>query len=427
MIMEEIIVDGIGYFALLVLLVLSFYFSLTETAFTALNRIRIKNMAEKGSKRARLTLALYDDFDKLLSTLLVGTNISNITSAAICTVLLVNAFGDIGATLSAAATTVVVLIFAEVTPKNLAKESPEKIALFCAPLARFFMILFTPINAFFALWKKGLMRVFKTSAKDRTMTEDELISFVEEAKNIGVIDEGDKKLIQNIIEYYDQKAENVLTPRVDMVTISKDASSEEISALFFETGFSRIPVYDKSIDNIIGILHTKDFFRYVVKNDMPFESVISPVVFVPSLMDIGDLFNLLQKKKNHMAIVVDEYGGTDGLVTMEDILEELMGEIWDESDKVIEPFTEIEKNKYRVICSADTHEFFEYFDLPEEDVEKLPTTVNGWVVHMLDKIPEQGDTFKYENLTINVSKTERKRTLECIVTVEEEALVNDIV
>ena len=408
----------IAYAALFVLLVLSFYFSLTETAFTALNRIRVKNMADKGSKRAKLTLDLYDDFDRLLSTLLVGTNISNITSAAICTVLFVNAFGDIGATLSAAVTTVVVLIFAEVTPKNLAKESPEKFALFCAPMAKFFMVLFTPINIFFAWWKKGLVIVFKTNANDKRMTEDELLTFVEEANYNGVIDEGDKELIQNVIEFYDQKASDVLTPRIDMISISKDASTDEIALLFFETGLSRIPVYDKSIDNIIGILHTRDFLRYVMKKEIKFEDALSPTVFVHAQMDIGDLFNLLQQGKNHMAVVIDEHGGTDGIVTMEDILEELMGEIWDESDKVIEPFVSLGDNKHKVLCSVDTHDLFEYFGLPESDAEGLPPTLGGWVVNVLGKIPEEGDSFNYENLIITVSKAERRRALECIVVVD---------
>jgi len=406
----------IAYIALLVLMVFSFYFSLTETAFTALNRIRIKTLADKGSKNAQLTLALYDDFDRLLSTLLVGTNISNITSAALCTVLFVNAFGDIGATLSAVVTTVVVLIFAEVTPKNIAKESPEKYALFCAPIAKFFMVLFSPINAFFALWKKGLVKVFKTDANSRIMTEDELLSFVEEARHSGVIDEDDKELITNVIEFYGQKAEDVLTPRVDMVSISKDATTDKIAALFFSSGFSRIPVYENTADNIIGILHTRDFLRYVMEQDIPFADIISPAVFVPQSMDIGDLFNLLKKEKSHMAIVVDEHGGTDGIVTMEDILEELMGEIWDESDKVVEPFVQLAENTYKVVCSVDTHEFFEYFNLA--DTEKLPATINGWIMYRLGKIPEQGDTFEYKNLTVTVSKAERKRALECIITRE---------
>ena len=409
----------IPYIVLFVLIILSFYFSLTETAFTALNRIRIKNMADKGSKGAQLTLDLYDDYDRLLSTLLVGTNISNISSAAICTVLFVNAFGDIGATLSAVFTTIVVLIFAEVTPKNLAKESPEKFALFCAPMAKFFMVLFGPINAFFTLWKKGMVRVFKISADDKTMTEDELISVVEEATHSGVIDEGDEELIKNVIEFYDQKAENILTPRMDMVAISKDAETEEIAELFFEKGLSRIPVYENSIDNIIGILHTRDFLRYVMKKDTPFEDIIHPAVFVPSVMDIGVLFNLMQNEKAHMAIVIDEHGGTDGIVTMEDILEELMGEIWDESDKVIEPFVSLDDDKYLVVCSADTHDFFEHFKLPEDELEELPAKINGWIVHMLGRLPEEGDSFEFEHLNVVVSKIERNRTLECIVTVRD--------
>jgi len=411
--------NSIPYIILFALIALSFYFSLTETAFTALNRIRIKGMADKGTKGAQLTLDLYDDYDKLLSTLLVGTNISNISSAAICTVLFVNAFGDIGATLSAIFTTIIVLIFAEVTPKNLAKEYPEKFALFCAPLAKLFMILFSPINAFFVVWKKWMVKVFKISADDKAMTEDELISVVEEATHSGVIDEGDEELIKNVIEFYDQKAENILTPRMDMIAISKDATTEEIAELFFETGFSRIPVYDESIDNIIGTLHTRHFLRYVMKKDMSFEDIIHPAVFVPSLMDIGDLFNLMQKEKAHMAIVIDEHGGTDGIVTMEDILEELMGEIWDENDKVIEQFVSLDDNKFLVVCSVDTHDFFEHFNLSTDETEELPSKINGWIVHMLGRLPEEGDSFEFEHLTVTVSKIERNRTLECVVAVGE--------
>lgn len=407
----------VGYISLLILLIISSYFSLTETAFTALNRMRVKSMADKGSKRAKLTLALYDDFDKLLSTLLIGTNVSNITSAAICTVLFVNAFGDIGATLSAAVTTLTVLIFAEVTPKNIAKEMPEKMALHCAPFAKFFMVLFAPFNVFFAWWKRGLVKVLKPDTGEITMTEDEFLSFVEEAKHIGVIDEGDKKLISNVIELYDQKAEDVLTPRIDVVAISKDASIDQIASIFFETGHSRIPVYNTSIDDIIGILHTRDFLKYVMKKDASLESILSPAIFVPPLMDIGDLFELLKKEKMHMAIIVDEHGGTDGIVTMEDIIEELMGEIWDESDKVVEPFAKLKDGKFLVLCSTDTHDFFEYFGLDEKGVDKLPTTINGWIVQTLRKIPEHGDSFMHDKLTITVSKIEGLRVLECIVNV----------
>lgn len=408
----------IGYLALFILLVLSFYFSFTETAFTALNRIRIKNMAEKGSKRAKLALALYDDFGRLLSSLLVGTNFVNICFTAICTVLFVKSFGNMGATIATIFTTVVVVIFAEVTPKALAKASPEKVVLFCAPIAKFFVVLFKPFNNFFAWWQKGLSRIFKETANDGVITEDDLLSIVTEAKHSGVIDEGDKELIHNVIEFYDQKADDILTPRIDMVAISKDATKDEIASRFFDTGFSRIPIYDKSIDNIIGILHTRDFLGYVTRKGISFEKIISSPIFVSTQTNISDLFKLLQKGKSHMAIVIDEHGGTAGIVTMEDILEELVGEIWDESDRIIEPIVALDENKYKVMCSADAYDFFEYFKLSEDNIEEMPSTIGGWVVNMLEKIPEKGDVFTYENLKVTVSKTEHRRALECIVVVE---------
>ncbi|MCL2380173.1 MAG: hemolysin family protein [Treponema sp.] len=407
-----------AYIALFILLLLSFYFSFTETAFTAMNRIRIKTMAEKGSKKAKRTLAIYDDFGQLLSSLLMGTNITNIAFTAICTVLFINYFGDIGPTLSAIFTTVIVVIFAEVTPKILAKESPEKIALFCSPLARFFMLLFKPANVFFALWKRFLLRIFKLNANDRALSEDELLSVVDEARHSGVIDEGDKEIIRNVIEFYAQKADSILTPRIDITAISINAGTDEIANIFMDTGFSRIPVYDKSIDNIIGILHIRDFLSYVIKKDMPLEKLISPPVFVSSKIDISDLFDLLQKEKSHFAIIVDEHGGTDGIITMEDILEELVGEIYDESDKVINMFTSIGDNKHKIICSADTHDLFKYFNLSLENIEEKPSTICGWIVDNLGKIPQKGDTFRYENLIITVSKVERRRTVECIISVE---------
>jgi CBS domain containing-hemolysin-like protein len=404
-----------AFVSLFVLLLLSFFFSYAETAFTAVNKLRIKHLAEKGSGRAKLALRLNDDFDRLLSSLLIGTNVANLSAAAICTLLFANAYGDIGATLSTVFLTVTVIIFAEVTPKTLAKESPEKAALFCAPIVYAFMVLFVPFTAFFRLWTKGLVRVFKTSSNDDNLTEDELLYLIEEASNSGVIDKDDKELIHNVIEFYGQKADDILTPRMDITAISNEATTEEIASLFLETGFSRIPVYDKSIDNIIGILHTRDFLGHILNNDTPLEKIISPAIFVPSTIDIGDLFNLLKKAKNHMAVVIDEHGGTDGIVTMEDILEELMGEIWDESDTVVEPFTLLEANKYKVICSADAYDFFEYFDLSKDDVDEMPATVSGWIVNMLGKLPEKGDSFEYEDMTVTVSEAEGKRALECVV------------
>ncbi|MCL2083814.1 MAG: hemolysin family protein [Oscillospiraceae bacterium] len=399
------------------LILLSAYFAATETAFSSLNRIRIKNMSENGLKRAALVLTLHDDYDKLLSTILVGNNIVNLSAASISTVLFIKHLGDIGAMASTIAITAVVIIFGEIIPKSLAKETPEKFALFSAPLLCFFILLLTPVNYSFAQMKRLLRAAFKTAPDDRAITERELLTIVEEAEQEGAINEEDKQLIHNAIEYNDLKVDDILTPRMSIVGMPNGIPAAEMAELFLETGYSRLPVYDESIDNIIGIVHLRDAFDYLIKEGTSFSGIVSPAVFVAPTTRISELFKLLQKEKCHMAIVTDEYGGTAGLVTMEDILEELVGEIWDESDEVIEEFVPYGDHSYKVICSADIDEMFDYFRLKGESEA---STVGGWIMEMLGKIPEEGDTFAYENITVTVHKTEHRRALECTVSVEGE-------
>lgn len=405
-------------FTLSFLVVLSAYFSATETAFSSLNRIRIKSMAGDGSKRAELVLRLYDNYDRLLSTILVGNNIVNIAAASIATVFFIKYFADLGATISTIVITVVVLIFGEITPKSLAKESPEKFASFSAPFLRLLIVVLTPVNYLFAQWKKLLSVIFKTSLDNRAMTEQELLTMVEEAEQDGAINEDDKQLIHSVIEFSDLKAEDIFTPRVDIVGISKDTTTDAITELFLETGYSRLPVYDGSIDNIIGVVHLRDFFDFIIKKKKPLDDIISLAVFVTPSIRISDLLKLLQKKKSHMAVVTDEYGGTAGIVTMEDILEELVGEIWDESDEIIEEFVYLGDNKYRIVCTADLDKLFDHFNLTGK-MDSL--TVGGWIMDMIGKIPEEGDSFVYENLTVTVNKTEHRRVLECIISVNQSA------
>ena len=411
--------DSIAFAALFILLVLSIFFSASETAYSSLNKIRLKNLAEKGSKRAALAITLHDDFNRILSTLLVGNNITNLSAAAICAVLFVQRFGDIGATLSTVVLTIVVVVFAEVTPKVLAKESPEKVALFCAPFLRFFVVLFTPFNLFFTYWKKFLGLFFKADLQDRAMTEEELLSIVEEAEQEGVIDKDDKDLLRNALDFYDQKARDILTPRMDVEGISKDSEPEDISARFLETGYSRLPVYDENLDHILGILHMRDFFKSSISREglhgVNLETLITPPVYVTPLTNISDLFKLLQKEKGHMAIVSDEYGGTEGIVTMEDILEELVGEIWDESDEVVEKFVSLGDGEHKVLCTANMDDLYNYLNMSIKQPEKDSPTLGGWIVDMLGKIPEEGDSFDYKNLTVTVYKTQDRRALECII------------
>ena len=416
--------EFIALFALFVLLLLSIFFSACETAYSALNRIRLKTMADKGMIGAQLALKLHEDFNRLLSTLLVGNNVANLSAAAICSVLFVRRFGDIGATISTIVLTTIVIVFADVTPKALAKESPEKVARLTAPFLNLFVMLFTPINVFFVKWRILLGYVFKTNIEDKQMTEEELISIVEEAEQDGLIDKDDKTLVRNALDFYDKQTKDILTPRMDIEGIAINTPLEEIAEKFLETGFSRLPVYEESIDHIVGIIHMRDFFRRMTgQNEQPMSlwEITSPSIFVAPQTNVSELFKLLQTAKGHMAIVSDEYGGTDGIVTMEDILEELVGEIWDESDEVVEKFVTLEDGTVRVICTASMDDLFIYINMQDKEPESDSATVGGWIVDSLEKIPEEGDSFEYSNLRVTVSKTEHRRALECVVQVFEEA------
>lgn len=407
--------DSTGSLALIGLLLLfSAFFSASETAFSSLNRIRIKNMAENGDDRAALVLALYENYDKLLSSILVGNNIVNIALTSIVTVLFVRRFGDGGATLSTIATTVAVLIFGEVSPKTIAKESPERVALFAAPLLRLLLLVAAPVNFLFAQWRKVLSLLFR-APEEQAITEEELFSIIQEAEEEGAIDEEDRTLIQSVMDFNDSKAADILTPRVDVVAVEREATLEEIGESFLHTGYSRIPVYEESIDNIVGVLHIRDFFELTVKHKK-LEDIIGRVIFVPPNAKISDLLKTLQAQKCHLAVVTDEFGGTVGIVTMEDILEELVGEIWDEHDEIIQQFVKLESGDYRISCSADIDEMLRFFHLTGEADS---STVSGWVIEQLGRIPKEGDTFSYENLFVTVTRLDNRRVMEITVHVTD--------
>ena len=406
--------------AIIVLVFFSAYFSATETAFTSLNRIRMKNMANDGNQKAREVMELSENYDNLLSTILVGNNIVNIALSSISTVLFISIYTIYGATLATVFATVVVLIFGEISPKSLAKENPEKFAMISAPFIKFLSVLLKPINWLFAQWKKLLAKLFNAN-EARPITEDELLTMVEEAETEGGIDEGQSELIQNAIEFNDLEAWDVLTPRVDIIAIEADTQEEEIGRLFLETGFSRLPVYDGDLDNIVGVLNQKDFHNYIKGGRASVSEYIKPVIFVAGSMRIAQLLKKLQTVKTHIAIIVDEYGGTYGLVTMEDILEELVGEIYDEHDAVeLQDIVQQQDGSYRVLCGTNIDKMFDYFDV-EEEINA--TTVNGWVVLQLDKLPEVGDKFIYEadykRFDVIVTKADERKALEINFTVEE--------
>lgn len=401
--------------AIVVLILLSAYFSATETAFTSLNKLRIKKQASNGDMQAKLVLKLVENYGNVLTTVLIGNNIVNITMTSIATVLFVKLYGTYGPTVSTVVITLAVLIFGEITPKSLAKDNPEKFAMFAAPLLNFFVIIFKPITALFTYWKQFTMRLFRTS-EDSGITDDELITMVEEAETEGTIDEERSELIQNAIEFNELEAYDVLTPRVDVEAVEVDEDKAEIAKLFLETGFSRLPVYEENMDKIIGVLHQKDFHNFILGENHDLRDYIMPVVFTPGSVKIAQLLKRLKNAKSHIAIVIDEYGGTEGIVTMEDIIEELVGEIFDEHDLTIsKDILQIYDGSYRVQGATSVEKMFDFFKVKEEELSI--STVNGWVGVHLDKLPQVGDSFEYENLLVKVMKSDGKKAIEINVRV----------
>lgn len=400
---------------LVILTVMSAYFSATETAFSSLNRTKLKTMAEKGNKRAEMTNKLADNYDRLLSTILIGNNIVNIAAASIATVMFVNAYGDVGATLSTVFTTVIILIFGEITPKSVSKDCPEKFAMFSAPLIKFFIYVLLPLNFIFSLWKKLVTKIFKLEA-DTKMSHDELLMLVDEVQQDGSVDEEEGELLKNAIEFNDIEAEDILTHRVDLEAVSIDSTKEEIAKVFAETKFSRILVYEEDIDHIVGVIHLKDFYTESGITKKPIKSIITPAIFVMKNEKVSDILRELQKKKSHIAVVVDEYGGTYGIVTMEDIIEELVGEIWDEHDEVDVMIKKTGPDTYEVDGYMEMNDFCDYFDIR---IETESVSLGGWTMEQFGQIPEEGESFDYENLNIKVLKLENHRVALLEIKVSE--------
>lgn len=391
------------------LILMSGFFSATETAFSTLNKIRLKTMVSNGDKMAKRVLELAEDYDKLLSTILIGNNIVNIGSASLATLLFVQSFGDAGVTISTIVMTILVLIFGEISPKSLAKEAPEHFAMFAAPFIQALIIVFAPMNLFFALWKKMLSNFVKI--KDaRGITEEELITMVEEATSDGEIEQHEGDLIRNAIEFNDLDVSDVLTPRMELIAVSMDDSIETIHETFTESGYSRLPVYRDSIDTIIGVIHLKDFF--LRKSDNP-KQFIKPVYHTTDSVKISKLLHQLQEQKSHLAVVSDEYGGTVGIVTLEDIVEELVGEIWDEHDEVIMDIEEVEENVFLVYGRASLDKLFRTVNV---DHETDIATVNGWVTRQLGHWPQKGDRFFFQNLEVEVMIVEALKAIQVRVT-----------
>ena len=372
---------------MVLLLCMSAFFSATETAFSSLNKTRLKSLADQGNKRAGQALALADQYDNLLSTILVGNNIVNIALASIGTVLFVNLIGSAGVTVSTAVMTVAVLIFGEVTPKSLAKEAPETFAMRVAPVVKLLTMVLRPVNWLFAQWKKLLSKLFKVK-DDRRLTQDELITLVEEVEHDGGMNAEESELLRSAIEFHDLDVADILTPRVRVEGVAADATAQEVAEEFEKSGYSRLPVYEETLYKIVGVIHQKDFYRKLREDKGNWQEIIKAAVYVPETVKISDLMRLLQKTKSQMAIVADEYGGTVGIVTMEDILEELVGEIWDEHDEIEVELQQGKNGEWRILGSAPLEELEERFGIGED---ADASTVGGFVMQLAERIPKHGD------------------------------------
>lgn len=392
---------------------MSAFFSATEIAFSSLNQIKLKHAIINGNKKAKKTLYYAENFEKVLTTILIGNNIVNIASASLATIIFVKYWENAGVTISTAVMTVLVLIFGEITPKSIAKKVPEKWALAVTPVLTLFVWVLYPFSIIFGYWQKLMARIFKFE-KESSITEEELLTYVSEVQQEGGINENEGELIRSVIDFDDLKIEEIFTPRVNVVAISETEELKKITHAFKHTGYSRLPVYDTNIDHIIGIINHKDFYNLVLLEKQPLNTIIKPPVFVTEYMKVSHLLELLKENKSHMAIVKDEFGGTLGIVTMEDILEEIVGDIWDEHDEIIEQISKIDDFTFRVKGNADLEDIFESIDM-DEDLDFA--TVNGWVMEELGRIPVVGDEFTYKNLKVSVTSADTKRVMEVIIQV----------
>lgn len=403
---------------LILLIALSAYFSASETAFASYNKMRMKSEAEdKKALKARRVLSLSENYEKLISTILIGNNIVNIVATSVATLLFTHLISNeaVAATVSTVVMTLAVLTFGEITPKTVAKRTADSFTKKVADSLTVLTIVFTPLTFIFNLWQKFVLKFFKDDG-EAAVTEDEIITVVEEAAEDGEIDEQESELIKNVIKFSDLDVNDILTPRVDVAAVDINWDKEKIAKVFAETEFSRLPVYDESIDNISGILYQKDFYNH---SQLPVSELVKPVKFIFSSMKISRLLKLFQESKCHMVVVNDEYGGTEGIVTLEDVIESLVGEIYDEHDEVVEDIVKLSETNYKVLGSTSIDKFLETFELEleEEDDDSDITTVSGFAAHNLEKIPDEGDVFEHRNLKITITKTDSNRVVEAMVEV----------
>ena len=405
--------SGMNIAIIVILIALSAFFSASETAISSVNRIRLKNMAENGSRGAARALKILKKYDKALTTILIGNNIVNIATSSLATIMAIAIVGEqYGSVVATVATTLVVLVFGEVMPKGIAKDHAEGVCIGVSAVIAFLMVIFTPFSALFILLKKGIAKLFNTK-QSVSVTEEELMAIIDEIEDEGVLEQQESNLVRSALMFDEITVDEIITPRVRIVAVDVTDSAEEVRAKFLREEYSRMPVVEKTLDNIIGIINEKDFIKaYEEKGaELMISELIQETVYLPSMVKISEVLRTMQKKKCHMSVVLDQHGGTLGIVTMEDLLEELVGEIWDESDEVKSPVTALSDRVFSVYGEVSLNSLRRYFsghDI-EVDIDSEAHTVAGWVLELFGSIPKSGDVSGTEEITVTVLEAEELR------------------
>ncbi len=393
-------------------IILSAFFSSVETAFSFVNVIRIQGYADDGDKRAKNVLYITDRFDKALTTILICNNIVNLGCSSLATVVCLNLFGDIGTAIATGATTLLVLTFGEIIPKCLAKEHCERYSLATAGILKALTIILTPIVFIFLKLKGLALKIAGTKNEQPSVTEDELKQIVENIEGEGVLEEDESEMVQSVLDFDDKTVLEILTPRVDLTAIDIMDSPEKLRHIIMESRYSRIPVYKETIDHIIGILHTRDYLEILARGEEPnLGKLIQPAYFVFNNQNLSKILSDFKRKRLHIAIVTDEYGGTLGIVTMEDLLEEIVGEIWDEDEEIENDCTKISENEYFVSGDMPLEDLFEIADIDPDDVETDAVTVGGFILEHFTTIPRRKARFTYENIELTVQQVNSQRII----------------
>lgn len=398
---------------IIVLLVMfSAFFSSTETAYSSASQIRLKSYADNGNKKAKKAFRISEAYDKALSTILVGNNIVNIAASSLATLLFVGFFGEANGTiLSTVVLTVIILIFGEVLPKNMAKQNSEKMAMAFAGPLYLLMVVFTPVT--FLLLKLNNLAtgiIVKDGDKKPSVTEDELKYIVESIEDEGVLEEQESELVQSALEFDEKTAYDILTPRVDMTAIEIGMEPSKIKELILSERYSRVPVYRDTVDNIIGILHTRDYLEALLNTEYPsLEELIQPAYFIYRSRKLSSILADFKYKRLHIAVVTDDYGGTLGIVTMEDLLEQLVGDIWDEDEEIESKYQKLAENRYEISGDLHINDMLELIDKEPRYIDTESKSVGGWVIEQIGDIPAAGDAFTYRELSVTVNAVEDNR------------------